>query len=60
MPVKTSNSKPAAAPALKPSAADAPAQAAAAPAPTARDTTIAGAQPVVPSNSFESRFGAMK
>ncbi|MBI5320672.1 MAG: murein L,D-transpeptidase [Bradyrhizobium sp.] len=49
--------KPAATPALKPSVSDAPAPAAAAPAPAA---TIAGAQPVVPANSFESRFGAMK
>jgi murein L,D-transpeptidase YafK len=44
-----------AAPALKPSVSDAPAPAAAAPAPT-----IAGAQPALSSNSFESRFGAMK
>jgi murein L,D-transpeptidase YafK len=46
------------APALKPSVTDAPA--AAAPAPAAKDATIAGAQPVVSSSSFESRFGAMK
>jgi murein L,D-transpeptidase YafK len=46
-------------PALKPSV-DAPAAAAAASAPAAKDATIAGAQPVVPANSFESRFGAMK
>jgi murein L,D-transpeptidase YafK len=46
----------AAKPALKPSVTDTPA-AAPAPAPTA---TIAGAQPALPSNSFESRFGAMK
>jgi hypothetical protein len=26
----------------------------------AKDATIAGAQPALPSNSFESRFGAMK
>ena len=45
----------AAKPALKPSVSDAPAPAAA-----PRPRTIAGAQPVVPSNSFESRFGAMK
>jgi hypothetical protein len=43
------------APALKPSVADAPAPAAA-PAPA----TIAGAQPPLPANSFESRFSAMK
>jgi murein L,D-transpeptidase YafK len=47
-------------PALKPSI-DAPAAtAAAAPAPAAKDATIAGAAPVISSNSFESRFGAMK
>jgi murein L,D-transpeptidase YafK len=45
-----------AAPALKPSVSDAPA---AAPAPAA-SATIAGAQPALPANSFESRFGAMK
>lgn len=44
-------------PALKPSLAEAPA---AAPAPATRDATIAGAQPALPSNSFDSRFGAMK
>jgi murein L,D-transpeptidase YafK len=49
--------KPAAAPALKPSVADAPT---APPAPAAKDSTIAGAQPALSSNSFESRFGAMK
>jgi murein L,D-transpeptidase YafK len=53
---KQAAAKPAA-PALKPSVADAPA--AAAPAPAA-NATIAGSQPVVSSNSFESRFGAMK
>ena len=47
------------APALKPSVSEAPAQAAA-PAPAAKDSTIAGAQPALQSNSFESRFGAMK
>jgi len=45
------------APALKPSVSDTPA---AALAPTPAPATIAGAQPVVPANSFESRFGAMK
>jgi murein L,D-transpeptidase YafK len=49
-----------AAPAPKPSVSEAPAPAAAAPAPVAKDATIAGAQPALPSNSFESRFGAMK
>lgn len=49
--------KPAPAPALKPSvSAEAPAPAPAAPAPA----MIAGAQPALPSNSFESRFSAMK
>jgi murein L,D-transpeptidase YafK len=56
---KQAAAKPAAAP-LKPSVSEAPAQAAAAPAPAAKDATIAGAQPALPSNSFESRFGAMK
>jgi murein L,D-transpeptidase YafK len=56
---KQAAAKPAA-PALKPSVSEAPAQAAAAPAPAAKDSTIAGAQPALPSNSFESRFGAMK
>jgi hypothetical protein len=42
-------------PALKPSLSDAPAPtAAAAPA------QVAGSAPIVPSSSFESRFGAMK
>ena len=56
---KQAAAKPAA-PTLKPSVSEAPAQAAAAPAPAAKDATIAGAQPALPSNSFESRFGAMK
>jgi murein L,D-transpeptidase YafK len=56
---KQAAAKPAA-PAPKPSVSEAPAQAAAAPAPGAKEATIAGAQPAVPSNSFESRFGAMK
>jgi murein L,D-transpeptidase YafK len=55
---KQAAAKPAAAPALKPSVAEAPAPAAAAPAPA--PATIAGAQPALPANSFESRFGAMK
>ena len=56
---KQAAAKPAAAaPALKPSVSDTPAPAAA-PAP-AKDATIAGAQPALSSNSFESRFGAMK
>jgi hypothetical protein len=44
-------------PALKPSLSDAPADPGAAPA---RDTLVAGAQPIVSSNSFESRFSAAK
>jgi murein L,D-transpeptidase YafK len=48
----------AAKPALKPSISDQPA--AAAPAPAAKDSLVAGAQPIVPANSFESRFSAMK
>jgi murein L,D-transpeptidase YafK len=48
----------AAKPALKPSIGDTSATAAAAPA--ARDTQVAGSAPVVQSNSFDSRFGAMK
>jgi murein L,D-transpeptidase YafK len=51
---KQAAAKPAAAPALKPSVAEAPAPAAAAPAPA--PATIAGAQPALPANSFESRF----
>jgi murein L,D-transpeptidase YafK len=49
----------AARPALKPSVAEAPA-AAAPNAAASRDTLMAGAQPMVSSNSFESRFSAMK
>jgi murein L,D-transpeptidase YafK len=51
----------AAKPALKPSMTDpAPAQAAA-PAPaSSQGPMVAGAQPIVPANSFESRFGAMQ
>jgi murein L,D-transpeptidase YafK len=48
-----------AAPALKPSVSDAPAAAPAAAVP-AQPATIVGAQPALPSNSFESRFSAMK
>jgi murein L,D-transpeptidase YafK len=46
----------AARPAPKPSVSEAPAD----PAPTTRDTLVAGAQPIVSSNSFESRFSAAK
>ncbi|WP_213772043.1 murein L,D-transpeptidase family protein [Bradyrhizobium sp. dw_78] len=45
-------------PAPKPSATDKPATAAAAPA--QQDTLVAGAQPVVQSNSFNSRFSATR
>jgi murein L,D-transpeptidase YafK len=47
---------------LKPSVSDAPAApvAAAAPAPPAKDGMVAGAQPIVSSNSFDSRFSAAK
>jgi murein L,D-transpeptidase YafK len=46
-------------PPLKPSVTDsAPAAPAAAPAP--KDTMVAGSQPIVQPNSFDSRFGAMK
>jgi len=46
-------------PQLKPSVSDAPTQAAAAPAPSANNQ-VAGSAPIVSSNSFESRFGAVK
>ena len=54
-PAKPAEAKQAAVkPVLKPSVSDAPA---AAPAPPAQ---VAGSQPIVPANSFDSRFGAMK
>jgi hypothetical protein len=46
-------------PQLKPSVSDAPAQAAAAPAPSANNQ-VAGSAPIMSSNSFDSRFGAVK
>jgi hypothetical protein len=46
-------------PPLKPSVSDTPAQAAAAPAPAA-NSQVAGSAPIVSSNSFDSRFGAVK
>ncbi len=49
----------AAKPALKPSASDT-ASAAPAPAPAAKDSLVAGSAPIVSSNSFDSRFGAVK
>ncbi|MBR1123899.1 hypothetical protein JQ628_20395 [Bradyrhizobium lablabi] len=53
---ETKQAAAAAKPALKPSVTDTPA-AAPAPAPAAQ---VAGSAPIVQSNSFESRFGAMK
>ena len=47
----------AARPPLKPSPSEAPA---AAPAPAAKDGLVAGSQPIVSANSFESRFSAVK
>jgi murein L,D-transpeptidase YafK len=44
-------------PSLKPSLSDAPA---AAPAPAAKDALVAGSQPIVSPNSFDSRFSAVK
>jgi hypothetical protein len=43
-------------PPLKPSVSDTPA----APAPSAKDNLVAGSQPIVSSNSFDSRFSAVK
>jgi murein L,D-transpeptidase YafK len=55
---KASDAKQAAArPPLKPVLSDA---AAAAPAPAAKDSQVAGSQPIVQANSFESRFSAAK
>ncbi len=50
-------------PPLKPSVADtaaAPAPAAAAPAAPAKDAMVAGSQPIMGANSFDSRFSAVK
>ncbi len=48
-------------PALKPSVTDnPPAQAAAAAPAASQGAVVAGAQPIVPANSFSSRFGAMQ
>jgi hypothetical protein len=46
-------------PPLKPSVSDT-AAAAPAPAPAAKDSLVAGSAPIMSSNSFDSRFGAMK
>jgi murein L,D-transpeptidase YafK len=54
---KSAEAKPASRPALKPSVTDAPATAAAAPS---RSDIVAGAQPIVQSNSFDNRFSAVK
>jgi hypothetical protein len=60
-PAKTDTKQASAKPALKPAvtdtAADTPAPAA---APAASNSLVAGAQPVVSANSFESRFSAGK
>ena len=47
-------------PALKPSVTDNSSTAAAAPAPAAQNSMVAGAQPIVPANSFDNRFSAVK
>jgi murein L,D-transpeptidase YafK len=55
---KSSDTKQAAArPALKPSVSDTPTAAA---PPPAKDNLVAGSQPIVSSNSFDSRFSAVK
>jgi len=56
---KQAESKPASRPPLKPSVTEAPTAQASAPAP-ARDNLVTGAQPIMQSNSFDSRFSAMK
>ncbi len=57
---RSAETKPAAArPPLKPSVTDT-STAAAAPASALRDTLVAGSQPIVHSNSFDSRFSAAK
>jgi hypothetical protein len=56
---KAETKQAAAKPALKPSVSDT-AAAAPAPAPASKDSQVAGSAPIVSSNSFDSRFGAMK
>jgi murein L,D-transpeptidase YafK len=56
---KAETKQAAAKPALKPSVSDT-AAAAPAPAPAAKDSQVAGSAPIVSSNSFDSRFGAVK
>jgi hypothetical protein len=55
---KQAEARPVTRPALKPSVSEPPATAAA--APPAKDNMVAGAQPIMQSNSFDSRFSAMK
>jgi len=57
-PKATDTKQAAAQPPLKPSVSDS--QAAAAPAASAKDGVVAGSAPIVPANSFESRFSAFK
>jgi murein L,D-transpeptidase YafK len=60
-PAKPAETKQAVAkPALKPSVTDNSSTAAAAPAPAAQNSMVAGAQPIVPTNSFDNRFSAVK
>jgi hypothetical protein len=60
-PTKPAETKQAAAkPALKPSVTDNASTAAAAPPPAAQNSVVAGAQPIVPANSFDTRFSAVK
>jgi hypothetical protein len=56
-PAKPDTKQAAAKPALKPSVMDTPS---AAPAPVAQSSVVAGAQPIVSSNSFDNRFSAVK
>jgi hypothetical protein len=58
-PVETKQAAAAPRPPLKPSVTEAPATAAA-PAPPPKDTMVAGSQPIVQTNSFDSRFSAVK
>jgi murein L,D-transpeptidase YafK len=58
---KAPDTKQAAAPALKPALSDAPAAALTSAAPSAASAgLVAGAQPIVSSNSFDSRFSAVR
>jgi hypothetical protein len=53
---KADTKQAAARPLLKPSLSDTPAAA----APAAKEAQVAGSQPIVPANSFDSRFSAVK